>query len=276
VFDHAILYVPALKLFLDGTAERTGATELPWADQGVMALIIDGKDGQRVRSPVRPAAANHTDRTLQLTLSADGTAEVTEHLVIRGQEAPWWRRSFTDPQTRRTTYEKLLSAAFPRAKVSEVRISDPEALEQPVTVQARYRVPGFARVAGRRMSVDLALSETPLTQQLAPLSTRTQPVVYRVPFSQSVTITVRWPKGWRAASAPASTHLRELGPPGTAALEATQRTVTAGDRITVTRTLQVRRHRFPVAEYPALRRFWVATDGALRQPFELERIGGAP
>ena len=32
-FNHAIVYVPSLDLYLDGTAEFHGATELPSADR---------------------------------------------------------------------------------------------------------------------------------------------------------------------------------------------------------------------------------------------------
>src|SRR5690606_20858718 len=37
-FDHAIAYVPSLDLYLDGTAEHTGSSELPVMDQGALGL----------------------------------------------------------------------------------------------------------------------------------------------------------------------------------------------------------------------------------------------
>jgi len=40
VFDHVIVYVPELDLYLDGTAEHSGTVELPVGDQGVMALLV--------------------------------------------------------------------------------------------------------------------------------------------------------------------------------------------------------------------------------------------
>ncbi|MEL6180327.1 MAG: DUF3857 domain-containing protein, partial [Myxococcota bacterium] len=52
IFDHAITYVPKFDLFLDGTAEYSGTTELPWGDQGVQVLIVtsfaDGGAGEGV------------------------------------------------------------------------------------------------------------------------------------------------------------------------------------------------------------------------------------
>jgi tetratricopeptide (TPR) repeat protein len=275
VFDHAILFVPALDLWLDGTAERTGSGELPWADQGVAALVIDGKDGRRTTTPVLPARANQSERSLELVLSEDGTADVVDRLVISGQEAPWWRRSFTDPQTRRREFQKLVGGVFPRAEVSSVQMSNPDALEQPVTIEARYRVPGLARIVGENLSLDLGLTEAPLSQQFAPLSSRTQPVEYRFPFSQKVTVTLRWPKAYRLVKAPPTSTIGELGGAAGPSLAATQSVAPAQGRLTLARSLEVKRHRFSRAEYPALRRFWVRADQLLGAPLVLGRSGGA-
>ena len=40
IFDHAIVYVPKLDRYLDGTAEFAGLRELPAQDQGVMVLRV--------------------------------------------------------------------------------------------------------------------------------------------------------------------------------------------------------------------------------------------
>ncbi|MFB6350632.1 MAG: hypothetical protein ABEK29_02430, partial [Bradymonadaceae bacterium] len=50
VFNHAIVYVPKLDLFLDPTAEFNGTTELTPMDQGAQALIVeDGGDARMTR-----------------------------------------------------------------------------------------------------------------------------------------------------------------------------------------------------------------------------------
>ena len=40
-FDHAIAYVPSMDLYLDGTAEFTGSTELPAMDRGSLAIQVN-------------------------------------------------------------------------------------------------------------------------------------------------------------------------------------------------------------------------------------------
>ena len=72
VFDHAIAYVPELDLFLDGTAESSGSTELPAGDQGVTVLVV-GPDGAALRrTPVLPPNRDHRERRLTVDLSSDG------------------------------------------------------------------------------------------------------------------------------------------------------------------------------------------------------------
>ncbi len=56
-FDHAIAYVPSLDLYLDGTAEYTGSTELPAFDRGALALIVqEGGKGKLVHLPEPPSS----------------------------------------------------------------------------------------------------------------------------------------------------------------------------------------------------------------------------
>ena len=52
VFDHAIAYVPSLDLYLDGTAEHSGSSELPAQDQGVTVLVVNQGNAVLTHTPV--------------------------------------------------------------------------------------------------------------------------------------------------------------------------------------------------------------------------------
>ncbi|MEZ4462071.1 MAG: hypothetical protein R3E66_20595 [bacterium] len=57
--NHAITYVPALNLFLDGTAEFNGTRELTPMDQGAQALVIgDGGAAKFQTLPIDKAPQN--------------------------------------------------------------------------------------------------------------------------------------------------------------------------------------------------------------------------
>ena len=45
-FNHAIVYVPSLDLFMDGTAEYSGAFELPSMDQGASVAVYELDTGK--------------------------------------------------------------------------------------------------------------------------------------------------------------------------------------------------------------------------------------
>ena len=270
-FDHAIVYVPALKLFLDGTAERTGSGELPYADQGMLALIIDGGDGQLVVTPVLPAQSNRIQRSLDIAVQSDGTANISEAWTIRGQTASWWRTRFVDPALRKERFEKLINATFPRARVERFTISDPDDLEQPVTVKATYQVPAFARKQGAELMTDLSLG-TAFTNQYAPLSSRKHPVVYAYPWAQDVTLRVRWPAGYAVQTKPRSAQISALG----GALSFHQRVSQAPRALTIVRRLRVARHRYRASDYPALRGFWLGTDRFAGDRLVLGQSGRRP
>lgn len=275
-FDHAILYVPDLKLWLDGTAERTSAADLPHADQGMMALIIDGADGRLVTTPVLPARTNRVQRKLRVQLSADGAARVSETWIIRGQEAAWWRRHFADPATRKDQYGKLIDQTFPRARITAVTMSDPGDLSRPVTVTARYRVTGFARVRGRRLTFDLALDMQSRTSRFAPLAKRKLPLQYAYPWEMDTEITLHWPGSHRLTEGPQTMGARGLTHKRQPRLSFRQTVARQTTGLTLKRALRVRAHRFSPRQYPVLRKFWLNVDNGTSRRVVLTRKGGQP
>lgn len=274
-FDHAILYVPALKLFLDGTAERTGSVDLPYGDQGMMALIIDGKDGRLVTTPVLPARANRVQRKLGVRLDAKGAARVTETWIIQGQEAAWWRRRFADPALRKDHYGELISQTFPRAQVQSVTLSDPEALDKPVTVKATYRVEGFAQVRGHRLTFDLTLSTHSMTSRYAPLSTRKLSLEYAYPWTTQTEVTLSWPRSHRLVTGPTKANVKGAPLSSKSRLSFTQAPARRATGLTLRRRLRVQAHRFSPKQYRGLRSFWLDVDKALSGRVVLQR-GGTP
>ncbi len=61
-FDHMIAYVPSLDIYLDGTAEYTGSTELPAMDRGALAM----PRSQRRQPQAGPAPRSAADGQRQL------------------------------------------------------------------------------------------------------------------------------------------------------------------------------------------------------------------
>ena len=91
-FDHAIVYVPSLDLYLDGTAEYTGSSELPDMDSGALALLVNKGDSKLVRVPERDPKKNVLTRTVSASVGANGDAKLEMDYETRGSESADWRR----------------------------------------------------------------------------------------------------------------------------------------------------------------------------------------
>ena len=85
VFNHAILYVPGHKLFLDGTAEFHGSGELPGDDRGAEVLVVEPGGGSRFfRTPDAIPADNLDETSIAAKLLPDGSAKMQVKASARG------------------------------------------------------------------------------------------------------------------------------------------------------------------------------------------------
>jgi hypothetical protein len=143
IFDHAIAYVPELDLFLDGTAEFSGVNDFPQMDQGVTVLVV-GPDGAELRrSPQLPPEHDRRTRTIDVAMSADGSARVTSVEEVRGSEAPGYRSTYQTEGTRHERFERALRTIFPGVTVASESFDHLTDFEQPVGVHYTATVPSF-------------------------------------------------------------------------------------------------------------------------------------
>jgi len=134
VFNHAIVYVPSVDLYLDGTAGFSGSAELPSADQGASAVIVrDGNGGEFVTIPFLDPDASLSETVIRVDLSNDPTAGTGE-ILRTGAFAPSMRQSFEAGERRAERIGDMLSRQIPGVEVSDVVFNDLTEIEEPVTV----------------------------------------------------------------------------------------------------------------------------------------------
>src|SRR5205085_4292660 len=133
VFNHAILYVPKYKLFLDGTAEFHGSGELPADDRGAEVLVVEPDGASKFFRVPEAQPQDNTDTTrMSAVLKPDGSAEVKVTASAHGSWTAEMRRTFESPDERRARAEEQLAhLAFPNVKVTDVQVSDPHDIEKP-------------------------------------------------------------------------------------------------------------------------------------------------
>ena len=259
-FDHAIAYVPSLDLYLDGTAEYTGALELPPMDAGSLAIRVNQGKSELVRLPVPDPAKNVRKRDVVATLKRDGSAQLELALDTRGTAASSWRRRFHAASTRRDRVTEELAQEFPGFELEKgaaaVTTNDMDDLEVPVSIKLRASASRFGRKEGEALSVPV----TPgfrLTPTYASLSTRRLPV--KVPPFGAIddTFVVKLPAGQRVISLPHKAA-------GTSPFGSYEVTAEVDDaKVTVRSKVALTAVTVPPEQYPAWKQFCGEVDSAL-------------
>ncbi len=196
IFDHAIVYVPGLDLYLDGTAEFSGMSELPSEDQGVMVLRVGPNGGALAETPVLPASASRVERRWDITLEAGGDAKVGETLSIRGQAAPNWREHYQSPGERADRYGRVWSGRFPGARLTAVDMPDIGDRDAPVVVKASAVVPHFGQPRGSVLELPASGRDSDFVRTYARLSERHRDLVLAYPWQHDEELVYRLPAGW--------------------------------------------------------------------------------
>ncbi len=202
-FNHAIVYVPRFDLYLDGTAEFHGARELPSADRVANVLIVEPEGKSTfLTTPEAKAEENATRLSMDVTLKADGGADVKGKTLVGGQSAPDYRRAYRAASTRKSTFERAWAQSFPGLTVHEVNLTDTSALDNDVGVDFRMTIPRYSEVqAGTMRFLPFGTGRT-YQQAYASLAERRFDLVMQGPWVNSFALRYTLPTGYTVAELP--------------------------------------------------------------------------
>jgi tetratricopeptide (TPR) repeat protein len=103
VFNHAIVYIPGNPgTWIDATAQYYEPDDLPWSDQGRLALLIGPETSSLVRTPINQPVQNANIHRGEYTLPEYGHAMVVETLESNGVEAALLRSQYGQDETQRS------------------------------------------------------------------------------------------------------------------------------------------------------------------------------
>jgi tetratricopeptide (TPR) repeat protein len=261
-FDHAIAYVPSLDLYLDGTADGAGSTELPSMDRLAVALQINEGKAKLVRLPDPGPEASPHDRHITLGLGVDGSADFAFDMTVRGANAIAWRARYHGDGTQRDRATRDLSGILGPVELAKgdaaLSVRDADDVEKPLALSAKGRATAYARREGDRLSVPVAAS-LDLTKTLASLSSRKLDLIVG-PLTTSVDErTIKVPAGMKVETLPDAVKLDT--PFGKVELKAESQ---AG-KVVVKSRIVLTKSRVSPSEYAAFRAFCEAADNALGQ-----------
>ncbi len=257
IFNHAITYVPGMDLYLDGTAEFNGTTELTSMDQGAQALVVeDGGKARMVTLPVDKSSKNALRMELEVDLSKD--EPVTRgKITATGANAVYFRQSLEDPERRNEALEKQLADEFPGAKLIDAQYRNLSDLEKPTEIEFTMSGGQLLREDGQREYVFPLGRSKSLLDAYAKRSKRTQDLDVRVPFSNETQIRYRLGAKKKFGSKPANTQKKSKW--GTLSIDYTDE----GDELIVAVRYSIDTQRVSVAEYPEFRKFMAEVTAAL-------------
>lgn len=261
-FDHAIAYVPSLDLYLDGTADGAGSTELPSMDRRAVGLQINEGKPKLVRLPDPPPEASPHDRRITLGLSADGAADFSLDMSVRGANAVAWRERYHGEGTRRDRATRDISSLLGSAELargdSALVVRDADDVEKPISLAAKGRATAYGRREGDRLSVPVATS-LDLTKTLASLSSRKLDLLVGALTRSTDERTIKLPPGMKVERLPDPVKIDT--PFGKVELVAEAQP----GKVVVKSSIALEKSRISPSEYAAFRSFCEAADNALAQ-----------
>ena len=268
-FNHAIVYVPKFDLYLDGTAEFTGARELPSADHLANALIVEPEGNSRfLTTPEARAADNAVDLTFEVALKADGSAELQGKSRVTGASASGYRRSYQSVATRKSTFEEGWGQIFPGLTVQKMAVSDLSKLEADVSLDYTLAVPRYAEVLGSGgLRAYPYGSGRGYAQSYAPLTRRQYDLVLDGPWTNTFHVRYSLPPGFTPGALPPD--VEETSPFGHLKLS---HSVENG-KILFEGEVALTQARIRAEDYPAFRAFLGRLDQSFSRKFSV--VSGA-
>lgn len=267
-FDHAIAYVPSLDLYLDGTAEHTGSSELPVMDRGAVALQINEGKPKLVHLPQPPPEASTTRRKLEMALAPDGSGQFALDLTVSGAYAPTYRQRYLAEGLRRERAQRDLAGELGAFELAAgktgLELNDLEDEEQPVHLRARGKAQAFARRDGDTLIVPAGPTHK-LTADYASLSKRTLAIDLHALTQKDDEWTIKLPPGMKIARPAQPAQLDTPFGRFSIAFEE------SAGKVIVKSSLAFKKARITPAEYPAWRAFCEAVDRGFGQSIVVSR-----
>jgi hypothetical protein len=257
VFNHAILWVPDLDLWLDGTASWSGSRELPGEDRGATVLVVNPDGPPRFLSiPDARAEENLTESRFEVSLASDGRATVRGASRVSGTQASEYRRAYLSAHDRRAQLEKAFNRTFPGLRVEGVTLSDVTRIEEDVRMEFTLDVPRYAQADAGGLAFTPFGAAAGYLETYASLSQRHHPLVLGAPMETRFEYRYALPAGWAAVDVPEDV----AGEVPEASFEVRHRT--EGTSLVVSGHVSFRSARVAPERYPAFRALAARVDRA--------------
>lgn len=150
-FNHAILYIPSLKLFADATAPNTRLGLLTQSVIGKKAILAGEKTGV-IEMPKDNPADNQLLSEVEINFAADGSLKAVSKNIYDGRAEIAYRPMFADSSLQRNSgdFVKMLLAFYGvNGSGKIVKVGNPFKVGEPFTVELEVEMPDFTTFTPR-------------------------------------------------------------------------------------------------------------------------------
>ncbi len=268
MFDHGIAYLPAKDgapaMWLDATSPQSRLGPLPAMDARTLAFFIDDGPAKMVETPASSPEDHGIDAEWRIELDVRGQGKLTANERHVGDAAFELRTNLVEPDARKQWAEQYLTGKW----VPGVELKGEVGFDGNLPMGAAklsYEAlsQGIARREGNELVVPVSDTAT-LTSQLAPLSSRTMPVVlppFLSPRHETRAITIVPPPGYVFVELPPGGE-EAGGEFGRAKIEFS---LGEGGAVVVKRTLVFDMSTIPLDKYTKWRAWLQRVDGLMHR-----------
>ncbi|WP_240807038.1 transglutaminase-like domain-containing protein [Polyangium spumosum] len=277
MFDHGIAYIPAKDgapaMWLDATSPQSRMGPLPAMDARTLAFFIDDGPAKMVETPASSPDDHGIDAEWKIELDTSGRGKLTANERHVGDAAFELRTNLVEPDARKQWAEQYLTGKWvPGVELTGEVGFDGALPNGAAKLSYEATSQGIARREGNELVVPVSDTAT-LTSQLAPLSSRTLPVVlppFLAPRHETRAITIVPPEGYVFAELPPGGE-EAGGEFGRAKIEFSPG---EGGAVVVKRTLVFDMSTIPLDKYTKWRAWLQRVDGLMHRVVRL--VPGEP
>lgn len=252
-------------LIFDATDPYTQVGDIPDHEQGSFALVAAGADGDLLKMPTLPPDANKLEREADVTVDADGA--IVGKIIQRanGQAAAYERSRIRELSAAdyKTGLDRWLSNRVAGGSLTKATPQDHKAASR-FDLELEFRAPVYAQIMQNRLMMFKPAMVGRLDQFTPVEGKRITPIVIDA-SSYSETIRIKLPVGFEIDEIPDGGKIEAAF--GTYS----HKYDVAGDLLTFTRSLVLKRTIVPPAGYDDVGRFFAAVRGSEASPVVLIR-----
>ncbi|MEC9072383.1 MAG: hypothetical protein VX938_08400, partial [Myxococcota bacterium] len=203
-FDHAVVYLSDLGLYVDPTARYFGLGTLPPADQGAQVLRVGGDSTSSLTLiPMDTSSKNRVAGDYTIVVDGAGQSEVSGSVVFHGTLAANRRALLQDQGAREHRVELMLNQRYTGLTMTSYELEHLEDRDRPLSLSFSGKSPWIAKRDGGLLQVVSPVGLSESAPHLASLRGRRTDLVLGVPAAVRSRTRYLVPSDWRPSQIPA-------------------------------------------------------------------------